>query len=75
MGAEFGLSELIVKGDNSELWTNKRVSNDTIEKIDFILSNYSDIANKIDNSVKESETNSISMIKDTANICAVALVT
>ena len=67
IGKDLGLSELIVKGDNSELWTNKRVSNDTIEKIDFILSNYSDIANKIDNSVKESEKNIISMIKDIAN--------
>ena len=43
------------------------MSNDTIEKIDFILSNYSDIANKIDNSVKESEKNISSMIKDIAN--------
>lgn len=64
IGKDLGLKELVVKGDNSNLWVDKKVSDNTIEKINFILDNYLDITTKIDCSVKESEKNIIDMIKD-----------
>lgn len=67
IGRDLGLSELIVKGDNKELWLSNKVANNTIDKIDLVLNNYKNITTKIDNSVLESEKNINIMIKDIAS--------
>lgn len=67
IGRDLGLSELIVKGDNKELWLSNKVANNTIDKIDLVLNNYKNIITKIDNSVLESEKNINIMIKDIAS--------
>lgn len=67
IGKDLGLGELIVKGDNKELWLSNKVANDTIDKIDLVLNNYENIATKIDKSVLESEKNINIMMKDIAS--------
>lgn len=64
IGQDLELSELIVNGDSKELWINNKVANDTIDKIELILSNYENILTKIDNSLIKSEKNINIMMKD-----------
>lgn len=66
IGRDLGLSELIVKGDESELWNSNKVANDTINKVDLILNNYEKILALINDSVLKSEKNVMSMISDIA---------
>lgn len=67
IGKDLGLSELIVKGNNKELWISNKVANDTIDKIELVLNNYENITTQIDNSVLESEKNINIMMKDIAS--------
>lgn len=67
IGRDLGLSELIVKGDDKELWISNKVANDTIDKINLVLNDYEKITKRIDDSVLESEKNIIIMMKDIAS--------
>lgn len=64
IGRDLGLRELIVNGDSSDLWINGNVSEETINKIKFILRSYDQIVEKIDKSVKKSEYNILKMIRE-----------
>lgn len=67
IGKDLGLKELIVKGDNKNLWINNDVANDTINRIELILNNYENILCKIDKALIKSEKNINTMIKDIAS--------
>lgn len=67
IGLGLGLSELIVDGKDKNKWISKDVTNKTIEKIDYLLSNYSDIKDKIDKKTKIAQKNAFEMINDISN--------
>lgn len=67
IGEGLGLNELIVEGSKREDWEKSIIERDVCKKIDYVLSNYSNLKEKIDSSVKTAANKSIYMIKNIAS--------
>lgn len=67
IGEGLDLNELIVEGSKREDWEKSIVEREVCKKIDYVISNYSNLKEKIDSSVRTAANKSIYMIKNIAS--------
>lgn len=64
IGEGLGLSDLIVNGEKNEFWQNRKVENDVIEKIEYVMCDYNKILKKLSKGICDSEEKVKLMITD-----------
>ena len=62
IGEGLGLHNLIVEGSKQELWKDKKVANEVCNKIEYVMDNYNELIDNINDKVDVSEKKAIDMI-------------